>query len=242
MKAKFHNNKSIEAELMKAHFVSEVKKIAQRIAVTADWIDQRVEIMRTILRIKADQCQTYRKKLLSCKGHIVEAIKGDLFWSAGLDEKDLKDVPRESWPGQNVLGQLHMELRDELQDFLRGQSQSKKRSIEYKEFTGEKRQKPQPTTPELPQGVEFQSISPEFNLDTALLSTMFNTPMSSPVKSEETKPDDLFQEVTAEIDRMMQESTPEKAIKGKIVNLSSFYDEVLLVFTVEGLVTQENVL
>ena len=141
LKARFHNAKDIEAQLMEADLVSDVKKISQKINVSAEWIDERVNVMRKVLRAKADQCQTYRKKLLNCKGRIVEAIRGDLFWSAGLDEKDLRELPTESWPGQNVLGQLHMELRDELQEFLRAQSQSKKRTIEYKEFVGKKKQR-----------------------------------------------------------------------------------------------------
>ena len=138
MKAKFHQVKDVEEELMKCDFVSQVKKISEKIKVSAEWIDKRVEVMRKILRAKADQCPTYRKKLLSCKGKIVEAIRGDLFWSAGLDEQDLKNRPMESWPGQNVLGQLHMEIRDELQEFLLTQSQSKKRTVEWADFVGKK--------------------------------------------------------------------------------------------------------
>ena len=138
LKAKFHQLKDVEQELMECHFVSKVKKISEKIKVSAEWIDKRVEVMRKILRVKADQCTTYRKKLLNCKGKIVEAIRGDLFWSAGLDEQDLKNLPMDSWPGQNVLGQLHMEIRDELEEFLLTQSQSKKRTVEWAEFVGKK--------------------------------------------------------------------------------------------------------
>ena len=139
LKAKFHKLKDVEEELMECDFVSKVKKISEKINVSAEWIDKRVEVMRKILRAKADQCTTYRKKLLSCKGKIVEAIRGDLFWSAGLDEQDLKNLPMDAWPGQNVLGQLHMEIRDELQEFLLTQSQSKKRTVEWAEFVGKKK-------------------------------------------------------------------------------------------------------
>ena len=228
MKAKFHKNKTIEDELMEAHFVSDVKKISEKIQVSAEWIDQRVDVMRKILRAKADQSQTYRKKLLNCKGQIVEAIRGDLFWSAGLDEKELRQLPRERWPGQNVLGQLHMELRDELQEFLRTQSQSKKRSVEWAEFVGTKKQKVEATkpsysfeTPNLNPTIEAPAISPpsysfetlnlnptiEWNLeDIDAAPAMFNTPVTSPVTEKETDAvEEFLQSVAAEVDQMLSE-------------------------------------
>ena len=223
MKAKFHKNKAIEDELMEAHFVSDVKKISEKIQVSAEWIDQRVDVMRKILRAKADQSQTYRKKLLNCKGQIVEAIRGDLFWSAGLDEKELRELPRERWPGQNVLGQLHMELRDELEEFLRTQSQSKKRSVEWAEFVGKKKQKVEATKPnvEIP---NLNQISPEISppsysfetldlnptiewMEPSLNSPPMFTPVASPVTEKESDAvEEFFQSVAADVDKLLTES------------------------------------
>ena len=223
MKAKFHKNKAIEDELMEAHFVSDVKKISEKIQVSAEWIDQRVDVMRKILRAKADQSQTYRKKLLNCKGQIVEAIRGDLFWSAGLDEKELRELPRERWPGQNVLGQLHMELRDELEEFLRTQSQSKKRSVEWAEFVGKKKQKVEATKPnvEIP---NLNQISPEISppsysfetldlnptiewMEPSLNSPPMFTPVASPVTEKESDAvEEFLQSVAADVDKLLTES------------------------------------
>ena len=223
MKAKFHKNKAIEDELMEAHFVSDVKKISEKIQVSAEWIDQRVDVMRKILRAKADQSQTYRKKLLNCKGQIVEAIRGDLFWSAGLDEKELRELPRERWPGQNVLGQLHMELRDELEEFLRTQSQSKKRSVEWAEFVGKKKQKVEATKPnvEIP---NLNQISPEISppsysfetldlnptiewMEPSLNPPPMFTPVASPVTEKESDAvEEFLQSVAADVDKLLTES------------------------------------
>ena len=223
MKAKFHKNKAIEDELMEAHFVSDVKKISEKIQVSAEWIDQRVDVMRKILRAKADQSQTYRKKLLNCKGQIVEAIRGDLFWSAGLDEKELRELPRERWPGQNVLGQLHMELRDELEEFLRTQSQSKKRSVEWAEFVGKKKQKVEATKPnvEIP---NLNQISPEISppsysfetldlnptiewMEPSLNPPPMFTPVASPVTEKESNAvEEFLQSVAADVDKLLTES------------------------------------
>ena len=194
LKAKFHKLKDVEEELMECDFVSKVKKISEKINVSAEWIDKRVEVMRKILRAKADQCTTYRKKLLSCKGKIVEAIRGDLFWSAGLDEQDLKNLPMDAWPGQNVLGQLHMEIRDELQEFLLTQSQSKKRTVEWAEFVGKKK----PRTENKPTASTSKVETPSY---------YFETPSLNPtIEVDESKQQETPMVVN-------QKTTPEDAIK-----------------------------
>jgi ribA/ribD-fused uncharacterized protein len=69
-----------------------------------DWDDVKVEIMRGILRAKADQHEYVRRKLLET-GHrpLVEGSWRDDFWGIGPNRD-----------GQNMLGKLWMEIRDEL--------------------------------------------------------------------------------------------------------------------------------
>ena len=90
------------------------KYIGKDIVETQEWIMQRVKVMREILQAKLEQCETYRRKLLACRGQIVEAVPGERFWSAGMSKDQLTQVPVNQWPGQNMLGVLHMELRDAL--------------------------------------------------------------------------------------------------------------------------------
>jgi ribA/ribD-fused uncharacterized protein len=237
LKAKFHGDSKIEEELMKTHFVSQVKKISEKIKVKPEWIDHRVDVMRKVLRAKADNCTTYRKKLLNCKGLIVEAIKGDLFWSAGLDENDLRNMPKDKWPGQNVLGQLHMELRDEIQEFLRTQSQSKKRTAEYKEFVGKKKQRvvgPSLSLDSANVSMETQIQSPtedyewkdpSFNFETAFLNptlddAMFKPPPAAPITPEENDAvEDFLQSVAANIDSRL---VIDNANKSKLIFFSHY--------------------
>ena len=167
-KASFYGDQEVFNRLKTCLNAKECKEIGKRVTETAEWMDQRVDIMRQILKAKSDQCSTYRKKLLNCKGSIVEAVAGELFWSAGLVEDDLRKTPREKWPGQNVLGQLHMELRDELQEFLLTQSQSKKRTSEYNEFIGKKKPK---TSHSMESG---QPAQPKYYFETPSLSPVIN--------------------------------------------------------------------
>jgi ribA/ribD-fused uncharacterized protein len=70
-----------------------------------DWDEVKVGIMREILRAKAEQHLYVRRKLLATGNReLVENSWRDDFWGWG-ENKD----------GQNMLGKLWMELRDELQ-------------------------------------------------------------------------------------------------------------------------------
>ena len=212
-KASFCGDQEVFTRLKTCINAKECKEIGKKVNETVEWLDQRVDIMRQILKAKSEQCTTYRKKLLNCKGPIVEAVPGELFWSAGLDEEDLRKTPRDRWPGQNVLEQLHMELRDELQEFLRTQSQSKKRTSEYNDFVGKKRQKTSHSI-ESNQGAqpkyyfETPSLSPVINND----NLMFTSPISSPITAVEDDAIEKFlQSVAAEVDERLITPTKDKS-------------------------------
>ena len=72
----------------------------------------RVDVMKKIIRAKYEQCKEYRDKLHSCKGLIVEAVCSDRFWAAGITASQVM-VNNGQMPGENVMGKLHMTLRDE---------------------------------------------------------------------------------------------------------------------------------
>ena len=212
-KASFCGDQEVFTRLKTCINAKECKEIGKRVTETAEWLYQRVDVMRQILKAKSEQCTTYRKKLLNCKGSIVEAVPGELFWSAGLDEDDLRKTPRERWPGQNVLGQLHMELRDELQEYLMTQSQSKKRTSEYNEFVGKKRPKTnhsiESNRPAQPTNYfETPSLSPLINND----NMMFISPISSPVTAvEDDAVEKFLQSVAAEIDERLATQQKDKS-------------------------------
>ena len=212
-KASFCGDQEVFTRLKTCINAKECKEIGKKVNETVEWLDQRVDVMRQILKAKSEQCTTYRKKLLNCKGPIVEAVPGELFWSAGLDEEDLRKTPRDRWPGQNVLGQLHMELRDELQEFLRTQSQSKKRTSEYNDFVGKKIQKTSHSI-ESNQGAQLKyyfetpSLSPVINND----NLMFTSPISSPITAVEDDAIEKFlQSVAAEVDERLITPTKDKS-------------------------------
>ena len=41
-------------------------------------------------------------------------VSNQTFWSAGLEKEELVKLPRDQWPDKNMLGKLHMELRNQI--------------------------------------------------------------------------------------------------------------------------------
>ena len=80
------------------------------------WEEQCVTIMYQGLVAKFEQNPKLCDFLLSTKDTtIIECNKNDTFWSIGLGLNDPKIGDRSAWKGQNKLGGLLCEIRDELQ-------------------------------------------------------------------------------------------------------------------------------
>ncbi|WP_425404582.1 NADAR family protein [Hwanghaeella sp.] len=97
---------SIAAQVFQAASAHEAFKIAEqnRDKRRPDWDDVKVDIMRKILRAKADQHEYVRRKLLATGDReLVEDSWRDDFWGWGPNKN-----------GKNMLGRLWMEVRADL--------------------------------------------------------------------------------------------------------------------------------
>ena len=47
---------------------------------------------------------------------IVEAVRGDYYWSSGLDKKTAVTTDPDHWPGLNMMGKILMKIRKEMRD------------------------------------------------------------------------------------------------------------------------------
>ena len=99
-KAELYNCEDIGAKILGQRTGYKAWVIAKQVKVDNRWEKARVDVMRRLIHAKAKCSPQYRKKLMSCKGLIVEAVTGDLFWSAGMNENTLRKVKQENWPGQ----------------------------------------------------------------------------------------------------------------------------------------------
>jgi len=77
---------------------------SRKVEIRGDWEDVKIDVMRIAVRKKFSTHAELAKLLLSTgEEELIEAAPGDYFWGCGKDGS-----------GQNWLGQILMEVRDEL--------------------------------------------------------------------------------------------------------------------------------
>ena len=81
-----------------------------------NWASMKEKVMKQVLTAKAESCHDFRKNLLSMESSILaQAVHDDYFWSTGLDKELLLKTKKKNWPGENVMGKILTELRENLQ-------------------------------------------------------------------------------------------------------------------------------
>lgn len=106
--AKLTNPEDV-AKILRIPSPGSAKKFARSCQKFDDWDDRKVEIMRQVLSAKfRGSNQLWQWLLETGDAHLIEGNTwGDTFWGQVFS--------RGGWIGQNMLGQLLMELREELQ-------------------------------------------------------------------------------------------------------------------------------
>ena len=81
------------------------------------WKAERLEVMKLIIEAQMWCVPKYRRELFADKQEITEPVPEVNYWSC--DRHDLSKViltKTEHCSGKNVMGKLHVELRDKIQD------------------------------------------------------------------------------------------------------------------------------
>ncbi len=104
----------LTAELVMRTKTARESKAAARNVVefSADW--DRVAVMREVAACKYRQVPEVRRELLERHrdAYIVEAVRGDLFWSCGYDKRRAASVHPTLYPGRNEMGRIWMRVRE----------------------------------------------------------------------------------------------------------------------------------
>ena len=70
-------------------------------------------MVKHTIRAKERCAPEYRPALIDAKQGIAEAVHKDNYWSSGLPIDLIRWTRIENWPGNNMMCNLHMELRDD---------------------------------------------------------------------------------------------------------------------------------
>jgi ribA/ribD-fused uncharacterized protein len=95
---------------------TKIKKYGRQVQNFNDifWKEKRYNIMLEALRLKFNQNEIIKQKLLETKPKILyEASKNDRIWGIGYYDKDAMQIDKSKF-GENLLGNALMEIRSEL--------------------------------------------------------------------------------------------------------------------------------
>ena len=116
MKALYNSRSDIALQILYLETARDVKILSKQIRTDDRWQKVKVKMLAEIAAAKAACVPEYRSALLNSREIIAEAVADDTFWSCGLSKTEVMWSPVDKWPGQNVMGQIAMDLRKTLRD------------------------------------------------------------------------------------------------------------------------------
>lgn len=116
-KARQFRDEDSMQKILEAKTPREAKKLGRQVKnfVAKEWSQISYNVMKSIVKAKFDQHKAYREKLLEFNGEFVEASPFDKIWGSGYNEKLSAWCVSHNvkWPGENKLGKILTELRNE---------------------------------------------------------------------------------------------------------------------------------
>jgi len=116
-KARLFEDADTAAQILAADHPRQHKALGRKVKPfdTGVWLRERAAIVKAGNRAKFTQNPELRELLLATAGTtLVEASPYDKIWGIGLAASDPRAQDPAQWKGQNLLGKLLTELRDEL--------------------------------------------------------------------------------------------------------------------------------
>ena len=111
--AKEFGNHDLATEIKKSKHAGQAKKLSKQIADDEErweWEKDHIDMMKTILEAKADQCTQFHDCLIENQERLLVEANPGTFWASGLSLYVTQNCSPRFWPGQNMLGVLLTEL------------------------------------------------------------------------------------------------------------------------------------
>ena len=154
-KATQNNRSDIATTVLRTQNVLEVKKMSNKIVEGRTWKENKVKVMKAIVESKTRMNDEVRKELIeSGVEEIGEAVIGQDYWGIGISKEAAAKTNPSKWPGKNILGNLYMELRENLKakensfTIVGGGKRKASSSLEESKETPTSKPRPSGTTPE----------------------------------------------------------------------------------------------
>lgn len=118
-KASLFEDKSIAERIMFSSNPGEIKALGRRVSGFNSnvWDSRKEELVYRGLYAKFSQNPLLKSKLLQTGDDILaECAVNDRIWGIGLSMHDTRRYEVSKWPGQNLLGELLMQVRSDLKE------------------------------------------------------------------------------------------------------------------------------
>lgn len=116
-KAKLFNDQEILEKIVKAETPDQAKSLGRKVKNFDSklWDEHKYEIVKNANLLKFSQNSKFKDFLLSTDNKIlVEASPYDRIWGIGMLETDSRAKNPANWDGENLLGFVLMEVRDQI--------------------------------------------------------------------------------------------------------------------------------
>ena len=113
------NEPEIAEQVFRAETAAEAKRLSRNLPYGKDfslWNEKKLSIMKRILEAKAKCSPLFCKTLMNTRDKLIVEATNDRFYGAGLSPHLCNTTKPQCYPGENHLGRLLMELRDQLKD------------------------------------------------------------------------------------------------------------------------------
>lgn len=153
-------------DIIDAEHGGRAKQLSKELPEDQSDLKERVSMMKHLIGLKADQVPIFRDTLLDSKEYIAEATS-DRVWACGLSPKFAMLTKPHYWPGQNILGNIMMEVKEKLLQRQKDTSQLHESDIpltphvpldvenatntDHSQCDGDIQSGNQPATPSIPQ-------------------------------------------------------------------------------------------
>ena len=115
VKAMRSSNPNMIERIKSAPNAQLAKRYSREIPYNPYWENEKVDVMKEIIREKVKQVPEFRNELVQSKNQtIVESVRGDFFWSSALSKDEVVMTKQKYWPGENMMGTILMDVRAEI--------------------------------------------------------------------------------------------------------------------------------
>lgn len=116
-KAELFGDAEIKNQILSTNNVRKQKQLGRQVSNFDEeiWNNSKMKIVYIANNMKFSQNEELKKRLLETKGrYIVEASPVDAIWGIGIAPDDPRRFNRAKWRGQNLLGKILTQLREDI--------------------------------------------------------------------------------------------------------------------------------